>query len=190
MKQTLELGSRREGELVLLVSPAVGLFTCALPAGAALVAGAPAGVLVCLGRAASLFVPAGIAGRVEEPASKLVVQPVGYGDVLYKLAPLALGAGDAALRDSDVARAGLAVRAPYAGRFFGRPAPSEPAFVSPGDVLEAGRPVGLIEVMKTFTQVRFTPGSGLPERVRVLCIRALDGAEVHAGDALVEVEPV
>ena len=171
-----------------LCAPAVGWFTRPAPTGAALTPGASAGVLLVLGRARALVVPPGVEGRVVSEPPALVLQPVGYGDPLYELVPLA-GAAQPGRAAGAAAARGPVLRAPYAGRFFSRPSPGEPPFVAPGDALEAGRTVGLIEVMKTFTEVRYEAGLGLPARARVLRVAAADGAEVLAGDVLLEVSP-
>lgn len=39
------------------------------------------------------------------------------------------------------------------GTFYRRPSPGEPSFKAEGDTVSAADTVGLIEVMKTFTQV-------------------------------------
>jgi len=80
-------------------------------------------------------------------------------------------------------------RAPSAGRYWLRPAPSEAPFVAVGQQLDAGSALGLIEVMKTFTRLAYRPGSGLPECARVLRILVADGAEVADGAPLLELEP-
>lgn len=184
MRERLELLHRPPR----LCAPAVGWFTLAAPAGAALTPGMNAGVLLVLGRALELVVPASAEGLVVSAPPELVRLPVGYGDPLYELVPLAGAAAADPTARADAAR-GPVLRAPYAGRFFSRPSPGEPPFVAPGDALEAGRTIGLIEVMKTFTQVRYDPGGGLPARARVLRVAAGDGAEVLAGDVLLEVAP-
>ena len=57
-----------------------------------------------------------------------------------------------------------------------------------GAVVEAGQPIGLIEVMKTFAHVRYG-GEGLPARARIVRVLVEDGAEIGAGDPLYEVAP-
>ena len=60
-------------------------------------------------------------------------------------------------------------------------------------MITAGQTIGLIEVMKTFTHLAYTPedkgGNALPTRARVVRIVAGDGDEVAEGDPLFEVEP-
>jgi biotin carboxyl carrier protein len=83
----------------------------------------------------------------------------------------------------------LFVRAPHAGRFWQRASPGEAPLVSVGDVVEAGRALGLIEVMKTFAQVHYRPTGNLPPRARVRRFLVSDGAEIDDRAALIEVEP-
>lgn len=189
MSLSVELIADREGEHVLLRSPEVGTFTRALPENALVGPGAPAGVLHSLGRTHALVVPAGVRGRVLDPAPGRVHEPVGYGSVLYRLAPLEVGgdstSGAAATHDE----AALAVRAPYSGRFWLRPAPGEEPFVRAGAELTEGTTLGLIEVMKTFTHLAYQPTGGLPARARVVAVRVGDGQEITERDELFEVEP-
>ena len=46
------------------------------------------------------------------------------------------------------------VPAPLPGTFYRRPSPDQPPFKNEGDAVAAGDTVGLIEVMKTFTEVK------------------------------------
>jgi biotin carboxyl carrier protein len=87
----------------------------------------------------------------------------------------------------------LVRRAPQAGRFYHRPGPDQAAYVHPGDEVGEGSPVGLIEVMKTFFQVRWGDpilGGQLPPQARVVRYLAGDGAEVEQGQPLLELEHV
>lgn len=189
MAEVLELLAGREGERLVLRSPEVGTFTCALPAGALLAPGAAAGVLHSLARRFDLVVPPGVSGRVVNARPERVLAPVGYGTVLYELEALASGPAAERERATTGATPGvLLFRAPHSGRYWQRPAPNEAPFVSPGDVLENGRTLGLIEVMKTFTHVVYRSGGELPERARIARILVADGGEVEEGAALVELE--
>ena len=40
--------------------------------------------------------------------------------------------------------------------------------VKAGDEVESGTAIGLVEIMKTFTQVAYAPTAGLPARAKVL----------------------
>ncbi|QIM19510.1 biotin carboxyl carrier domain-containing protein [Leucobacter coleopterorum] len=44
--------------------------------------------------------------------------------------------------------------APVPGIFYRRPAPDKAPFVEQGDAVEAGQTIGVIEIMKQFTEVR------------------------------------
>jgi len=192
MKRSMELIVRRDGDEVELLVPAPGLFTLALDKGALLYAGAPAGVLRVLEREHALHVPDGVHGRVVSARPDRVQQPVGHGERLYRLAPLSAEGFGSALADTGDAAAdadGLVLRSPQSGRFYHRPAPGDPAFAEAGSELTAGDPVGLIEVMKTFSHVPYRAQDGLPQRARVVRLIAGDGAEVRRGDPLLEVEP-
>jgi len=185
----IEAGDGREGERMRLLAPDVGLFTEALGPGALVAPGQRVGTLLRLGRAAALIVPEGVAGRVVSAAPERVLRPVGYGDVLYELAPLAALEPTAARPEPGENDARRVLASPQSGRFYHRPSPLEPPFAEPGELLEEGRPIGLIEVMKTFAHVPYSARAPLPRRARFVRFLCPDGAEVESGAPLVEVEP-
>jgi len=76
------------------------------------------------------------------------------------------------------------VRAPMLGTFYRAPAPGEAPYVQSGDVVGEDDTIGLIDVMKLFTQV--------PAGVagRVVEIVAQDAALVEYGQPLVLIEPL
>lgn len=192
MSEPLDLLLERAGERLVLRSPEVGYFTRALPPGTPVVAGAPAGLLQSLGRRLELRVPAGASGTVVNERPEPVLAPVGYGTVLYELVPLASGADMRAAAEAEgpAGEGLLSYPAPYSGRFWHRPAPGDPAFVREGDVLEEGRTVGLIEVMKTFTHLVYRPAGKLPARARLVRFLVPDGGEAKDGGALFALEPL
>src|SRR6476620_10952396 len=49
---------------------------------------------------------------------------------------------------------------PLPGTFYRRPAPDKPAYKNDGDAVAKGEVVGLIEVMKSFTEVKAGAGGG------------------------------
>lgn len=77
--------------------------------------------------------------------------------------------------------ASIPVHAPIFGVLHGAPAPGEPAFVKPGDTVEAGQTLFIIEAMKVFNPI------GSPSAGRIVRIAAIDGGEVEAGDVLAEI---
>jgi len=191
---TLELLVERGGDRVRLRSPEVGLFAGALPEGSVLAPGQSAGTVETLGRARHLVVPDDVGGRIVSEPPALTRAPVGYGDVLYELEPIAAGSAAAARSPAAAARApsgssALVLPSPQAGRFYHRPAPGDAPFVSVGAIVEDGETIGMIEVMKTFSHVPYRAGGSLPPRAKVLRAIAADGADVKRGDPLLEVEP-
>jgi len=69
------------------------------------------------------------------------------------------------------------------GIFYRAPAPGASAFVEIGDIVEVGQPIGMIEAMKTFSEVLSeTAGT-------VLSIPAENGKLVQPGEPLVVLEP-
>ena len=190
----------RDGDRVRLLAPEVGWFTDPLRAGEIVVPGQRLGALLALGRPIELFAPATSSGRIASSPRERVRAPVGYGDVLYELAPLADVAASAsraradegpkiARGDESAGSASLVLRSPQTGRFYHRPSPGDPAFVSAGSIVEDGRPIGLIEVMKTFSHVPYLAGGDLPKRAKVVRMLAGDGEDVKQGAPLLEVEP-
>lgn len=77
----------------------------------------------------------------------------------------------------------VAVRAPMAGTFYSRPAPGEPRYATPGDHVEAGQTIGLVEVMKLFTELK-AETAGIVARI---C--AEDGELVGYEQPLVWIDP-
>jgi biotin carboxyl carrier protein len=58
------------------------------------------------------------------------------------------------------------IRSPLPGTFYRRPSPEAEPFVSDGDRVEPGDVIGLVEVMKTFHEVKSSQG-GVVERFLV-----------------------
>lgn len=95
------------------------------------------------------------------------------------------GEGESGEPDTEPTAAGrrVAVRAPMAGTFYSRPAPGEPRYATPGDHVEAGQTIGLVEVMKLFTELK-AETAGIVARI---C--AEDGELVGYEQPLVWIEP-
>ena len=172
----------------MLVAPDVGRVTCLVPKGTSLVAGQVAAVLLRLGRSTELCLPAGVSGTVADEPASAVRLPVGSGDVIYELLPITAGESTTAQQGPTTSTQG-ALLSPQSGRFYRKPAPGDPDFISVGDVIEAGAPIGLIEVMKTFAQIPYAPGADLPAKARVVEILIEDGTDVDRSTALIRVEP-
>ncbi|MBK7645153.1 MAG: hypothetical protein IPJ19_19260 [Planctomycetes bacterium] len=185
----LELVLAEEGGRQRLYSPALGLLTLARAQGEVLVEGEECGVLLVLGRALALRVPAGALGRIDNAPPERLRAPIGFGELVYELGALGAGLARAgAAPELAQTASGLVLRSPQTGRFYHRSSPKDPPFAKAGDLLREGTPVGLIEVMKTFTHVTHRAAGGLPPSARFLRYLVADGADVKNGQPLLELE--
>ncbi|MBL4633129.1 MAG: hypothetical protein JKY56_04610 [Kofleriaceae bacterium] len=175
----------------LLKCPGVGLWIGAPSAGQLVIAGQSVGRLRTLGRETELVVPSEVSGRIWE----LAAQPgaaLEYGQALLALGEIS---GDQKSETQLVAAArttqsGALVFASHSsGRYYSRPSPDKPEFVSVGDEIEIGHTVYLLEVMKTFSRVAYE-GEGLPARARVLRILPNDGDDLTPGQIVLELEAI
>jgi biotin carboxyl carrier protein len=71
---------------------------------------------------------------------------------------------------------------PLPGTFFRRPAPDKPPYKQEGDPVAAGDVIGLVEVMKTFYEVK-SDAAG-----RVVKFLVENEAPIQAGEPLVTLE--
>ena len=167
-----------DGELTML-SPGVGWFTADALLGRVVEAGDVVGWLETLSMRRAVVAPAGVSGRVAALPSSERRRPVGYGDPLFTLASLALGAvADAAQAAGGANGQGLV--SPMDGQFYRRPSPGAPEFAPEGATLQPGDTYGLIEVMKLFYPARYEGASP----VRVIAWRVADGTPVGHGTPL------
>lgn len=186
-------GQTADGEL-LLSSPAVGFYGFAPRVGEVLVGGSRVGRLTTLGRTVELLVPKGVTGRVAERQLATRSDPVEYGQVLLRLVPVEAGdVGEGIVTGAEQAARGLpegtfAVTSPTHGMFYRRPRPEDPAYVEPGQIVEQGSTLGLVEVMKCFSAISYG-GDQLPTRAEIVEVRAEDGAEVASDEVLFVVRP-
>ena len=77
----------------------------------------------------------------------------------------------------------VALESPMVGVFYRSPSPEDPPFVTVGDFVRAGQPIGLIEAMKVYSEV--------PSEVtgRVVEMPVESGKLVQQGQPLIFVEP-
>jgi acetyl-CoA carboxylase biotin carboxyl carrier protein len=182
------LASAASGQ-TLLRAPKVGVWSASVREGSLVTPGAAVGTLRHLGHTLVVVAPAEAAGRVALDDRGRGAAAVGYGDELFRLIAVhdLAPAGPAPGRAADAAGAALVVTAPTAGVFYRAPGANARPFVSAGDPVRRGQPVGLIEVMKTFNPIPYD-GDGLPDEAEVVQVLVADGAEVRAGQALVAVK--
>ncbi len=168
-----------------LLSPSVGEFMPTVNEGELLASGQSIGTIDVLGVRRELIVPAGVEGRVSERIGGGQVRvPVEYGEALLSISTTSMAslseADSPETADPDGA---LAFTAPMSGRFYGRPSPSEPPFVSAGDIVQRGQTVGLLEVMKTFNRLVYQ-GDALPDAAKVEKVVPNEGDDVVRGDII------
>jgi len=81
-------------------------------------------------------------------------------------------------RDADLPANAFHLTAPLVGTFYRRPSPDDEPFVTPGDVVQVGDIICVIEAMKVMNEIKAeTPG-----RVREVLLD--DGAVVEFGQPL------
>ena len=71
---------------------------------------------------------------------------------------------------------------PLPGVFYRRPAPDQPPFVEEGDAVEPGRVIGLVEIMKQFSEVTAEQAGTL------VAFAVEDGGEVNPGDIIATID--
>jgi acetyl-CoA carboxylase biotin carboxyl carrier protein len=117
-------------------------------------------------------------GAESVPPSRTVTEPVP--------APQQETRPQQELRQSDaedVPAHWVAVTTPMVGTFYRAPGPAEPSFVEPGDAVRPGQTVGVLEVMKLFTELKSEVDG------KVARIDAENAALVESGQALIWIEP-
>lgn len=173
-----------------LCAPMPGWFRCTVATDRLILPGDTLGELEVLGRIRLVIAPNVRGLAVDSDVGNK--RAVGYGDVLLRIGALdhlnlANAAPGAISSDSDRPARPVTSQhvfsAPTSGRFFSRPGPGKPAFVSAGSELTPGCTICLLEVMKTFHRVAY---AGVPARVRRVLVE--DGAEVSTGTPLLELE--
>lgn len=89
----------------------------------------------------------------------------------------------AAVASAAVVPVGNRIDAPMIGVFYRRPSPGAPAFIEPGDHVEADTTIGIIEIMKLMNPI--TAGkAGV-----ITAFLADDAAAVEFGQALATITP-
>jgi len=101
------------------------------------------------------------------------------GIVQPHIAPLSSGATGLLAREER----SVAIITPLTGVYYATPSPTEPPFVSVGDVVQPRQVVALVEAMKVFNEVQAEVAG------RVTTIVATNGNVVQKGDVLIRVEP-
>ncbi|MDJ1133973.1 acetyl-CoA carboxylase biotin carboxyl carrier protein [Streptomyces iconiensis] len=93
------------------------------------------------------------------------------------------GAGAAEGAEAEAVVEGHRECAPLVGTFYTAPAPGAPPFVQPGDRVEAGQQLGIIEAMKLMNPLEATRAGQVVE------VLVGDGEPVEYGEPLVLIDP-
>jgi acetyl-CoA carboxylase biotin carboxyl carrier protein len=142
---------------------------------------APAAVTAVTASMPSAAVAAGPDGRAAAGGDgSAAAQPGEVTAAAVATAAPATAAGPGAAGTAPSAQAAqLCIRAPMVGTFYHAPEPGSAPFVRPGDVVEAGQQVGILEVMKLMTPVE------ADRRTRVVEFLVPDAAAVEHGQPLI-----
>ncbi|MBA3824314.1 MAG: acetyl-CoA carboxylase biotin carboxyl carrier protein [Ktedonobacterales bacterium] len=112
--------------------------------------------------------------RIRLQRQPIPMQPVAFA---------AMPAPPASARPEEAAEMTLAVMAPLTGVFYSSPSPDTPPFVVPGDKVQPGQVVCMVEAMKVFNEIKTEIGGV------VTAIPPKSGQLVKKGDPLVRIKP-
>lgn len=120
--------------------------------------------------------------NVEQP---MAAPPVHLNEATRTVVPDVASAPAApGVKPASTSKEGLVeVTAPTMGRFYSRPEPGVPPFVTAGTTVEPDATVGLIEVMKLFNSV----SAGIAGTIEEICVE--DAELVEYGQVLMRIRP-
>lgn len=180
---------------VLLAAPSVGMWRSAVQPGMQVALGARLGTLSSLGRAVPLHasgagtvlaLPSGAAGAVEF-GTPLVRLGQRQHALAGEPAPQAMQPVTSTLAAVSLAEDEFAFTAPMGGRFFWRPTPADAPFVAVGDRVQAGTPLAILEIMKTFHRLHY---AAAPYSAAIVVrLVAVEGSDVRSGETLLILRP-
>lgn len=188
----IEVVVERDGDNLIVLSPGLGRWRKSTWLGQTVGYRTVMGSLVVLGRAVRLTLPPGTIGTVSQiiagGAQRVVA--VDYHQRLLILRKQGEPGADRASSNNPSAQAASSgesdhpsFRSPTSGRFYSRPDPNKPPFMAVGDVIRDGMPICMLEVMKTFSRIRY---AGPDATVRA--IHPTDGDDLQQGDIILDLE--
>ena len=170
-----------------LCSPAVGTIVALADNNDVISANDVVAEISILGVRHQLIAPDTVQHRIAFADDLNLSQGVAYQQVIASLATVVDGeeiTPNAASEDLSE----LCVISPQAGRFYHRPAADAEAFVTAGEIISAGKTIGLLEVMKTFSPVKWNPAPGNPQTAVVVKYRIADGNDVEDSQPLLDLD--
>ena len=127
-----------------------------------------------------------VRSRSAVQGSHVVMAAAAAPQSLASAAPVPLPTGTKSASAAPVSAAapsGSVVNAPLTGIFYAAPSPGAAPLISVGSIVAVGQPIGLIEAMKLFNEIKSDKAG------RVVRIIAQDGLLVKAKTPIIEVEP-
>jgi acetyl-CoA carboxylase biotin carboxyl carrier protein len=112
----------------------------------------------------------------EEGLTEITVSE-GDARITVRQAPRATGSVDAA-RETPIDEGAITLTAPLVGTFYARPNPDDEPFIVPGDIVQSGDVIGIIEAMKVMNEVK------AEETGRLRRVLVQEGAAVEYGQPL------
>ncbi|MFC1726783.1 acetyl-CoA carboxylase biotin carboxyl carrier protein [candidate division KSB1 bacterium] len=176
-----------------ILSPAVGMFSFKQIDGNYLSSGAFIGKLEVLNSSFKLYLSEEVYGKIEIGSELDKAFPVEYGQELFCLNPAVdldknkKAAGTAVSAEKEAYEEGYVITAVSNGMFYRKSSPDSPPYVVEGEVVEKGKVLGLIEVMKTFTPIDFQ-GTDTSASGKIKKIYVNDSEEVKSGQPLFLIE--
>lgn len=194
-EELLGYTSENADETVLLC-PDVGTISEVAPLGSYLEEGDDVARLHQLGQSTLLRVPEGVFGYVvasslEGPKARQSQLAAQYNTAIVILNHQigARSQHEESRAGEMQSQAGSILPSPSSGRFYRRPAPDKDPFIEVGQIIEVGKTVGLLEIMKTFARVQFQ-GPKIPKKAKIVEVLAEDDDELATGDAILRFEAV
>ncbi len=124
---------------------------------------------------------------IEEGEWRVTVRRSAEGAPVAAQSPLVAAADDGRVSEAPVpppASDVIRVEAPMVGTFYRAPSPGAPSFVEPGDVVEPGQTLCILEAMKLMNEVK----ADREALVRTICVE--NAQAVEYGELLFELEPL
>ena len=170
-----------------LCSPAVGTLVALANSNEIISANDVVAEISILGVRHPLIAPATVQHRIAFADGLNPSQGVAYLQVIASLATVIEGAESATeVASEDLSE--LCILSPQAGRFYHRPTADAETFVNAGETISAGKTIGLLEVMKTFSPVKWNPAPGNPQTAVVVKYRIADGNDVEDAQPLLDLD--
>lgn len=189
--KTIPVITEKKGETISVRAPMVGIYGRMPVINSLVTEHSDLGRITSLRSEFQLVFPSPVKGKIIRLTHRDKMVRVEYGQELFqvetkikssspsKKKPPASGTPQPAEGD------GHTVRAFTTGIFYLKPSPDSPPFITKDQVIQKGKILGLIEVMKTFNQIVFQgiPGINVSDWIVREIFRG-NGEEVKLGDPL------